>query len=321
MRVVFLNMADEEGVLSRKSVTALRQKYPAYGGWNPFRYFTSNDVEEIDLIPLYKKFKGGRLGFSDLGEALRIAISCDVADKILLGIHGYVGDATCGYVGKFGERSGPVNFRELAQFLLRFLTSRSECFNLGLIMCFGARAQDHLVDHDSALTERQVKSSFAYRFYKEICTLRHVRMTARTGAVSFSEHDGKSLVQSEAAVGAEVLFERLDERETEATRRYEDVLKRYAERGRWDAFSDTEERIVEEIEKGRTDWGRASSDELVIIQYHGLRRKVLGPLSLKKDESRSKYGKFVYYHRPGSGEVTVVRKYPPPESRLYRGAL
>lgn len=321
MRALFLNMADEEGVLSRKSVTALQKKYPGYSGWNPFRYFTSDSVAEVDLIPLYKKFKSGRLGFSDLGQILSIAVSCEVADKILLGIHGYLGDASCGYVGKFGERSGPVNFRQLAQFLLLFLTNRSECFNLVLIMCFGGRSEDHLVNHEGALTERQVKSSFAYKFYKEICTLRHVRMTARTGAVSFAENDGKSLVQTEAAVGAEVVFESLEERDTEATRRYEAVLERYAERGEWDAFSDMEERIVEEIERGRTDWGPASSEELVIIQYHSLRRKVRGPLSLRKEESRSKYGKLVYYHRPGSGEVAVVRKYPPPGSLLYRGAL
>ena len=320
MYALFLNMADQEGALTGKSVKALKKKYPVYSGYNPYRYFTSNTVEEIDLIPLYRARR--KLDFSSLGKILNVMISCGVADKILLGVHGHFDDVSCGYIGKFGERSEPVNFRDLAQFLLMFLTNRSERFNLSLIMCFGARSKRYLLHHEGHLEEQDVKSSFAYKFYKELCTQRHVFMTARTGAVSFAEHDGGSLVQSEAAVGADIEFETMQkaERTEVIAYQYKELYEsHFLKEKNVNALNKMESAIHTEIEKGRTDWSSASGQQRVIIRYLTLKKEV-GRLSAVKDKSLPKYGKFTYYSAPGSGRIKVYRKYPEVEL-LYRGKL
>jgi hypothetical protein len=51
-------------------------------------------------------------------------------------------------------------------------------------MCYAARSQQADLDHNGQIPVNELTSSFAYKFFRSICTFRSVRMTARTGAVS-----------------------------------------------------------------------------------------------------------------------------------------
>ncbi len=320
MHIVFLNLSDRAGA-STKSITALRKKYPAYTGWNPWRWMTDNNsVDEVNLIDLWS---ADRQDWHFWAEVLRVNLLCSIADKIMLSIHGHADDTTCGYIERFGMTSKRVNYRELAQFLLLFLANQSERYHLALITCHAARSENYLKDHRGGLTTRDVKSSFAYRFYKEICTQRNVLMTARTGSVSFSEHDGRSLVQSEAAVRYEVELQAIQEsEELERLKELYEGLKEveFQKFGNIRRFLTTEDKILQEIEKGRTDWSMASREEVTIIRYQKAKRRIT-QLERLKDEDHGKYGKFIYRYDPTSSVMTVLRKYPHPAATLYRGGL
>lgn len=320
MHILFLNLSDHGGA-SAKSIAALRRKYPSYSGYNPFRWlFDDNSVEEIDLISLWSM---DRSSFDFWSQVLAIALKASVADKILLSIHGHADDTTCGYIERFGMSSKRVNFRDLAQFLLLLLPNQSERFHLALITCHAARAQNFRKDHTGPLTALDVKSSFAYRFYKEICTQRHVLMTARTGSVSHSEHDGRSLVQTEAGVLCEVDLQALQEsKEIERLNRaYEGLKEREFERyGHIRDFLRRQALIENELERGRTDWSMASFEDRIILAYQQAKRRI-NRLTRLQNEERGKYGKFIYEYDRSNLVMTVLRKYPKPSAILYQGGL
>jgi len=69
-------------------------------------------------------------------------------------------------------------------------------------MCYGARSENFRLDHQGMIPAADLKTSFAYKFYRRICTFRNVRMTARTGATGFDTQTGRSTVESEASVRA-----------------------------------------------------------------------------------------------------------------------
>lgn len=320
MHIVFLNLSDHAGA-SAKSIAALRRKYPAYSGYNVWRWLTdSNSVDEVNLIDLWST---DRNTFGFWAEVLRVNLLCSIADKIMLSIHGHADDTTCGYVEQFGKASKRVDYRQLAQFLLLFLPTQSERYHLALITCHAARSANYLKDHTGALTRLDVQSSFAYRFYKEICTQRNVLMTARTGSVSFREHDGRSLVQTEAGVRCEVELEAIQKSKELAriSERYEELKERVFEKeGNIRRVLAMEEKIREELDKGRTDWSMASFEERLVIDYQVAKRRVTRLQQLQNEE-QGKFGKFIYRYEASEGEVTVLRKYPKPSTILYQGAL
>jgi hypothetical protein len=51
-------------------------------------------------------------------------------------------------------------------------------------MCYGARSQNPRLDHRNLIPANDLKTSFAYKFFRAICVSRNVRLVARTGAVS-----------------------------------------------------------------------------------------------------------------------------------------
>lgn len=66
-------------------------------------------------------------------------------------------------------------------------------------MCFGARSSQYRLDHQN-LDLINWTDSFAYKLYNRISPGRQVRMTARTGELSFNTVTGKSEVQTELAI-------------------------------------------------------------------------------------------------------------------------
>jgi hypothetical protein len=333
MRIVFLKMADEKGVTA-KAITALRKKYPEYRSSGISSWFSAsswsdwttntNKVTEVNLIPLYQEWStatGRSIGL--LRKMVEVRQACSVADKIMLGIHGEPGDTTSGHVDLSGVKK-TITYQLLAQFISLFLPRSDKAINLALIMCYGARATDPRLNHTGALTAEEVKSSFAYKFFKQICLRQDVVMTARTGAVSFSERDGRSLVQTEAAVGAQL--------DNDVIQRSNDTLQARAAYDRlWDRTSNEggkeaietlrrrEDTLEQELTSGSTNVNMASGNDLLILNYLRIKNRV-NQLTPEIEVEQGKYGKFVYrYDRP-HGRATVTRKYPNP-AVLYEGAL
>jgi hypothetical protein len=136
--------------------------------------------------------------------AINIFALCESADKIMLGLHGRYDDTEQGFAGLGWKRGHDVigNYRDFAELIASFLRT-GKSYKLALIVCFGARSADFNKNHDGNLEPADIKSSFAYKFFKEICTKADITITARTGSVSFDSKTGRSLVQTEAAVTAE----------------------------------------------------------------------------------------------------------------------
>jgi hypothetical protein len=327
--IVFLNLADTQGSLTRKSVNALGKKYVKYTGWNLVRYhFYNNLIEEFDLIALYKKWKMGNRDLEYIAQMNKVLVSCGQADKIMLGVHGNVGDTDNASIEDFGKPSIKVACEDLAAFFLECLpqvvagwwgsAGCAKRFHVALITCFGARARAHEVDHTAALRGQDVKSSFAYKLYKRVCLRRSILMTARTGSVAFDENTGRSLVQTEEAVQAEAEFNALqDALETKKIAElHENLWMRSNNRPE---LRRQQELIAREIEDGRTDWSMASGTELILIKHQMMRRKIQ-KLTESKDQMSEKQGKFVYSFEPKDQKVAVMRKYPKREI-IYYGPL
>ena len=334
MYIVFLNMADTQHALSNKSVRALQRKYPAYSGWNPYNYYVGNNcVEEIDLIPLYRKWKSGPRDRAYLDAMNRVRLSCAKADKLMLGVHGTVGNTETASIEDFGHASVSVTCQDLATFFLGCLPATDsgwwflpgsggtpKRYHVALIMCFGARSQNHLADHAGILSPEAIRSSFAYKFYRLVCRQRIILMTARTGSVSFDENTGRSLVQTEEAVLAEAEYN--DLQAAISTKMVAELNERLWERATREERRDLvqqRERIEQEIERGRTDWSMASPAQMILVRY-ALLRKRTQELTQAKDPSIAKHGKFVFLYDSQAQSVTVVRKYPV-RTVIYQGAL
>lgn len=331
MKIVFLKMADEKGVTT-KSIAALKVKYPEYkssglGSWVSYSSWeewltNDNKVTEVSLIPLWEQWKQGNQGTEFQQSRTRVLSHCSTADKIMLGIHGEPGDNVSGYIEEFGKTKQAVNYQQLAQFLCLFLPVSDEPIKLSLIMCYGARAVNKQLNHEGNLAPNQVKSSFAYRFFKQLIGLhREVIMTARTGAVSFSEMDGRSLVQTEAAVAAQFEYEDLqqDAETIEVAEHYNRMLEQAFLKGGKPAVDEVrkmEKVIEEEYEKGRTDWSSASFEQRIIVNRLVIKDESTR-LTGAMNKEKSKYGKFVY--RMYDDKALVIRKYP--KKVLYYGAL
>ena len=206
--IVFFNLADmHTHGLAKTSVQALQRKYQRYSF--VYELFAgSNQIYQIDLFGLLKKQRdpilrdvrpsgvpqipinllSGHTAYLPSIERERLAISmfCGRADKIMLGVHGKFDDTTQGVAGLGWDQGSAVigDYKEFAQLISSFLMPRKS-YKLSLIVCFGARSQNYRVNHDGDLAEEDIKSSFAYKFFKEICTKADVTLTARTGSVAF----------------------------------------------------------------------------------------------------------------------------------------
>jgi hypothetical protein len=328
--IVFLNLADmHEDGLVKTSVQALSQKYPRYH-WLYETFAGTNQIRIIDLFDLLQQqqtpFRITSLQsllpmIHSLQQRLEIGRLCDRADKIMLGVHGRFGDTEHGFASMgWDQGSGVVgNYQEFARLLCSIL-SPDRAYRLSLIMCYGARARNYRRKHDGQLDEADLKSSFAYKFYRELCRERNVTMTARTGSVQFDRQTGRSLVQTEAATEAD--FDNYDLQQApqtaNITRQYQRLESSLGDSGRIQDLFDLQERVLPLT--GRPD----SQDEGLVYDYLALQDRV-SRLQSRATESVGKYGKFVYRYDRETGRVQVIRKYDNSGNKvfevLYDGTL
>jgi hypothetical protein len=199
--IVFLNMADDLHVDGHKAVEALRSKHPAEKSGLFGK--AKEKVMEVELVPLYRAWKSSgphdkkQLASvtKDLGDVRRDVAT---ATKVMISVHGPL-DAVDHAIIRNPQGGGEkVNYKELGRFLLELLAP-AVCHNLTLVTCFAARSSDYGADHQQ-LDKIDWTDSFAYKVFNEICQQREVRMTARTGELSFNSVSGASEVQTELAI-------------------------------------------------------------------------------------------------------------------------
>lgn len=338
--IVFLNLADRDQCgLAAKSTKSLAKKYPSQGFVTELLY-GANRIYRVDLFgmlalhrnpslanvepsgvdPVRPQLLGGHASFlpAIAREQLAISMLCGTANTIMLGVHGQVDDTEQGFAGLgWDQGTGVVgNWTEFADLTSSFLLP-SKSYKLALIVCFGARSSEFRKDHDKALLESDIKSSFAYKFYSRICTKADITMTARTGSVGFNDQSGVSEVQTESGVLAEIEYEELQR--ANQTKDIADAYEKLQQkecvnvegRNRFRAWQTNMEAGKEPV----------NPEERVIKRYLELKQRI-NLLTGQKAEDRPKYGKFVYTYK--NGMVTVYRKYEDGKktmSVLYQGQL
>jgi hypothetical protein len=114
------------------------------------------------------------------GDLDNIRKDCRSAKTIAFIIHGQPGETEHG----FATTSAPLcTWKELGSLALLLLPP-GKSYNIALIMCYGGRSENARIDHRGQIPDIDLKTSFAYKFFRRICRKRQVQMTARTGAVS-----------------------------------------------------------------------------------------------------------------------------------------
>lgn len=111
-------------------------------------------------------------------------------------LHGRPDDTDQG----FSTTGGAVcTFEQLGRLAKLLMPERSEIYRVSLIMCYGARCANVRLNHEGMIPKGQLATSFAYKFFREICGARTIRMVAWTGAVS-NDHDLKHVCENEEQV-------------------------------------------------------------------------------------------------------------------------
>jgi hypothetical protein len=326
--IVFFNLADKHDAgLAQKSVNSLRNKYKQYSRISEF-FYGANRVHQVDLFNFLSEAKDRSADRSlsalaidrpSAEERRRIVELCSTSSKIMLGVHGKYDDTVHGYAGMGWERGEGVvgTYEEFARLICEFL-SPGKTYHLALIVCFGARSSNFLTNHDGKLSKHDIQSSFAYRFFKVLCQNTHatVKMTARTGEVSFDPATGRSMVQTEAAVVAQVSNDDLQENlETlRVKEEYDRIMGRADKQGMKDL------RQLEFHMADKTSVPRNHEED--IFKKFAEIKAAANRLATERDEEKPKYGKFVYSY--ADGVVKVCRKYESGRkvmSILYEGPI
>ncbi|WP_028866220.1 hypothetical protein [Psychromonas aquimarina] len=317
---IFLNMSDDLGLDGRKAIDALRIKFP-----RPQGYFKSEQVKEIMLVDFYRDHINGVRNRSYHKTLNKIKNECMKADRVLLSLHGPMRSVNYGIIKApvgSGRQDEHVTDQQLADLLLIIFT-RSHCYNLSLVMCFGARSSQYALDHQN-LDAVDWSDSFAYNLFNRISPRRQIRMTARTGELSFNTLTGIAEVQSEMSVQGTI-----DNAEIRHEQLFVDSQNWWNTHiaGLMNPPGSAKALFVIALETARLNPDAAAALALLrqLRRNHGLpardaqSRELLNYLgnlirlteaSVRQlDPVKNKYGKLVYRHFHGSGNCVFV-KYP-----------
>jgi hypothetical protein len=317
-----LNLADPNGFgafnTMRAGITAKRQvtglTKVLTGG---------TEILSFDLFTLMADDLARQLKDTD---AAPIRDKCEGAKKIYLATHGLPTDTDHAFASAAGGNA-LCTYKQLAFFMLKLLPNRKKTYNLGLIMCYGARSASYrasALDHQGKIPAADLATSFAYKFFRQVCPFRKVRMTARTGAVAFSASSGRSQVEQEVAIDARV--------DKEEFLRDPAVLSQITA---WQGEKKTRDRDpnlgpawMAMNDRFKNDPFATAQDatEQTAKDYQAILRTKGGFQQIQDDKpDLEKYGKFVYTYE--GSVLTIMNKYGGPkagvwpEHVLYRGPL
>lgn len=320
---VVLNLAERDGNTGPVACVeqGLKRKYPVRSGIKK-KMYGQNSVEVVYLFDLIDRFKAGTLKRSELNGVRQ---KCAGATKIMICIHGTPTDTDHGFEKSSG--GAPLcDWKQLGKFIAKLFPARGTVYKVALIMCYGARTSDYRaedLDHQGMISGEKLKSSFAYKFFRKICVLGNVRMTARTGAVAFDPMTGMSAVEQELSIDARI--------DKEDYLRGEDIVpteQSYAQlkKGIKDDNSYKAWVAMEEKFKDDPKAKAKTKDEIIVKNHWGIMRtKRQHQDIMDAHPDKQKYGKLLYAYDPQHG-LTIINKYanaPGMKSNqvLYQGPL
>jgi hypothetical protein len=323
-RYVILNLADpgQMGPVTKvKSGLQVRVKNSAR------TIGVGDDVVPIhDLFDMLTIVKGDRLG--NLGADFdRVRDDCDSAEKIFLCTHGTASDTEHGFAAATG--GAPLgDWKDFGRLMRRLLPRKDKTYNLALVMCYGARTETYYardLDHQGRIPASLLKTSFAYKFFKYLCDGhgRNIRMTARTGAVGFSDKTGASSVEQEAAI--DIGLEKEEFLRQPKIQMTIDQWKAYKDAVDSDAKAAKFVKVDQKFKKNPNAAAKSfSSMERAGKAYHQMlaRKNALEMQKFNYADLR-KYGKIVY--ETADGGLRVINKYGSadtgigPSTVLYEG--
>ncbi|MEZ4473739.1 MAG: hypothetical protein R3F60_23700 [bacterium] len=306
-RYVVINLADRNGLGAISSlfagVTARRRR-----GQFASLFLARHQVELIDAFDMLDDDLQGTLRRSDQ-RAVAVRNRLLGAKKIYLATHGIATDVdNC-----FASAAGGValcDFRQLARFMLALLPVRDTPYNLALVMCYGARTQTYRttqLDQQGMVPVQELRTSFAYKFFRELSRHRKLRMTARTGAVAFDAQTGRSTVEQEIAVEAAIDKEAFlrQQHVVPASQAWRQANVQAAAGGNqtFDAFQQLNAQF-----KNNPNRPAQNQGEQVIKDYQDIiRQKEAYIAIMDANLPQAKYGKIVY--TLNGGTLSIVNKY------------
>lgn len=154
-----------------------------------------NFVHHYSGIELIQADVAGQLTKDDVNAVRK---DCAKADKIYIIMHGAPDDTDQGFAS---GGMAVATWAQLGRLALMLFPVRDTIYRVSLIMCYGARVANYRLNNLGMLTPGDLKTSFAYKFFKSICMARNVSMTACTGAVSTGDN-GMNAVETEEWVAA-----------------------------------------------------------------------------------------------------------------------
>lgn len=323
-KIVFLNMSDDLGVDGHKAVTALKIKNPSVRFKN-YHVKKTEQVTEVNMVDFYRAFTTG-VHYPNFGtDRAKIQNLCQGATKVMLSIHGPMTSVNYGLIrSTLGNNPDEhVSYQQLSNLILSLFLP-NVLYNFTLVMCFGARSSSYRLDHQD-LDLIDWTDSFAYKLFQLISPNRSVRMTARTGELSFNVVSGVSEVQTEVAIQGTL--------DNQAISQEAEVMQSIAwwnqNRNTFVNAGGAKGNFV--IALVTAEQHAAAADKLTalralrrnhglpernfeskeLLNYLGQKIRLVEASGRQKSGPQAKYGKLVYSHIHGMGNV-IFAKYPNP---------
>lgn len=293
-----------------------------------------HQVQTFDCVELITRYITGQPTPITAPDLTALQVACVGADKIYVVIHG---DPRRGTVGLTTNMQQLCTAAQLAVFMLRIVPARQAQYTISMIMCYGARSatwQHALVDHQGKMPAQVLSTSFAYQLFKEICTLRDIRLTARTGRVNHNAQSGVVYVEEDMAIDEYIATDEYNkdiianraQRQAPVDAAKTQFLLNGGNDQQWTAMFDKH--------RLNANAPAVGPQEMVIKPfvawlYHGKQATVDAydaAWMQAGNIERAKYGKLVYTYT--GGKLKVVNKYGNPHDKkikagyvLYSGPL
>jgi len=278
-------------------------------------FFKGKEIVYYSCQELIDRDRNHRLSRKDVSN---IRSDCSKAKTIAIVIHGTPNDTEHGFAT--GGHT-VCTWGQLGNLAMLCFPDKRKRYNVALVMCYGARSENARLDHRGMLSANDLKSSFAYKFFRYMCSGRNVRLTARTGAVS---NDGAldHVVETEEQVF--YVLDRQDAMQQRRTNKKDmDALKDQLLKGGFDerAFQNMVSRFAMQPNLQPTTPEERFAKAYVIYS------PLMGAYIKNRYQSgslgnRDKIGKLIYEY---NGTLTIVARYGTtthdPNCLLYSGPL
>jgi hypothetical protein len=283
---------------------------------------------------------------TDHNRITQIRNDCARAEKIYVVAHG---DPRTTDVCYTNDPNGIgvvqlADYAALGTFLKSVIQPKPSVIRVALVMCYGARCahyQRATVDHMGMIAANDLRTSFAYRLFKELAQTRRIKMTAVTGKIQHDASSGRAMVEHEDMIDENMEFAEAAKAQTVSKGpligRYNALIQGgtsaaaiNAEAAKYRADPTLAAATpLQQYAKDLVAWERSGGDAIKarVANAQAAKRTAITSLTQTgQDENMPKYGKFIYTYT--NNVLTIVTKYGKPSDGvmlpmtvLYQGAL